>query len=56
MSGVSQESALGPAFFINDINGGMECTLGKLADDTKLPGAVHMPKGRDAIQTDLDRR
>ena len=58
MSGVSQDSVLGPVFFnilINDINSGNECTPGKLADDTNLSGAVNMPKGRDTIQIDLDR-
>ncbi|GAB0183366.1 mitochondrial enolase superfamily member 1 [Grus japonensis] len=58
MSSAPQGSVLGPTLFnvlVSNMDSGIECTLSKFANNTKLYGVVDMLEGRDAIQRDLDR-
>ncbi|GAB0205567.1 triadin [Grus japonensis] len=57
-SGVPQGLVLGLALlniFVGNMDSGMECTLSKFANDTKLCGVVDTLEGRDAIRRDPDR-
>lgn len=58
MSGVPQVSVLVAAqfnIFISVMDSGIECTLSKAVDNTKLCGAVNTLERRYAIHRDFDR-
>lgn len=54
MSSVPRGRAVLFNIFINDLQCGIELTFSKVANGTKMSGAVNTEKRRDAIQRDLD--
>lgn len=58
MSGAPQGLVWGPVLFniFGDMDRGIESTLSKFANDTKLCGVVNTLEVRDAIQRDFERQ
>jgi len=54
MSVIPQESVLFN-ILVSNMGSGIDCTLSKFVDNTKLCGAIDMLEVKDAIQRDLDR-
>jgi len=58
MSGIPRGSVLRPVLcniFVGNMDSGIEWTLSKFDDDTKMCGAIDTLEGRDATQRYLDR-